>query len=172
MTGNHRADAVGADRCVGIADRLVRQPHPHPAGGLNERFDLQSVFDGVPAQRGGKHVAQFRAPHHDQWLTERGDQLFILGVAQPRTVTPAQRPGRDPTTGFADRRTQAELVERGERVGPDADGGTGRCVGARFDDADFVTPLLQRYRGRQTGDARSDDSDPLGHGLKLARHGL
>ena len=110
-------------------------------------------------ERVGQHVRQRGSANHHQRLTERVDQPVVGRTAQPGAVAPAQRPRGHPAAGIADRVAKADLVEGGQRVGPDADARTGRGVGALFDDGHVVAAALQRHRRREARNARPDHQD-------------
>lgn len=77
--------------------------------------------EGTRCNSGGQDVGQRPAPSRHQRLTERFDQALGRGVTQPRTVTPPHRARAHRAAGIADPVTEPDLVQCGQRVGPDAD---------------------------------------------------
>ena len=68
----------------------------------------------------------------------------------------------------AHRLAEPEFVERGQRVRPDGDAGTGGDVGALLEDRDLVARPVQRDRRGQPCDAGPDDGDLHGHDATVA----
>lgn len=99
----------------------------------------------------------------DQWFAQRPHDPVGGRSAQPPAIAPAQRTGADPAAGGAHLLAEAQHVERGQRVGPDADTGTDGGIGAPLDHGHVMAHPAQGHRGGQSGDTGTDDHDALGH---------
>ncbi len=80
-------------------------------------------------------------------------------MSQPRAVAPSHRSGRHPAAGLPDRVAEPDLVEGRKSVGPDADSGPARGVGAALEDRDVMATALQCDGRRETRNARTDDKE-------------
>ena len=169
VAGHHRTGAVGTDDRRGVPCGRVRQRDPHAIGRRHKFPRGKTGVHGAVGQRPGEHLGQGGAADHHQRLAQRLDQPLRRRVPQPAAVVPAQGAGCDPAACVADRVAEPDLIERGQRVGPDADACTRRGVGALLDDGDVLAAALQRHGGRQPGDACPDNKDLLRHPSNVAR---
>ncbi|BBX30358.1 hypothetical protein MALV_54830 [Mycolicibacterium alvei] len=105
--------------------------------------------------------------HHERFA-ECPNHPVGRRATQPGAIVPAHGPRGDPPAGRAHLVAQSDLVERSERIGPDADAGPRGGVGTRLDDGHLKPVTLQRDCGGQAGDTCADDQDGLCHRSNLA----
>jgi hypothetical protein len=150
-----------------MVDAPVGQLQPYAVVGLHDAGHRDPAAQRGLAQPAVQDLGQRRAPHDHQRFAQRCDEPVRIWTAQPCAVTPPQRAGGDPTTGVAHRVAQPDLVECRQRVGPDADPGAARGVGALLDQRHVKAAPLQRDPGRKPGDASAHGGDPPRHGMTV-----
>lgn len=115
--------APSAPMTAPTSSTALRQLRPHAVRAGGEPLDCDAVAHSVREQRTRQHVGQRRAPHEDQRFSKSTQHAIWVWPAQPGPVAPAHSAAVNPAAGPANIVAHPDLVECGERVGPDGDPG-------------------------------------------------